>query len=92
MISIPRCTEQSSDDNDPTEVPLEATLYAGGGDPYFAIFHNDGSWRWEFHDEQNVVRVESRAWMASLRETVLEIRETQKRMGNLSTPILRVVE
>lgn len=86
-----RIMERSTVEDDPVEVPLEEVLSAGNGDPFFAIHHRDGSWKWEFHDEFNRVRIQSRINYCDIRETLNDIRETQKRIGNLETPILRVV-
>lgn len=81
----------SSDEPEIFDCPLEVVVSDRGPDPFFAVHYCDGAWLWEFHDEKGTVRAKQAAPKCDLREVIRDIRETQRRIGNLTTPILRVV-
>jgi hypothetical protein len=89
-INQPR-TDRSTDDDEPLQVPLEAIINDRGGDARFEIYKPDDYWRWRFRDERNCIRAKSVGDFDDLREAINHIRETQKRIGNLATPILHIV-
>lgn len=60
-------------------------------DPYFAMSRHREQWSWAFHDENNIRRAIGVRTFCNLKNALEDVRETQKRIGNLATPILRVV-
>lgn len=73
------------------EVPLEILLSDDGGECCFAIHTDNVMWFWEYRDEKNSVRCKSPHYFSHLKDALEDIRDVQKRIGDLSTPILRIV-
>lgn len=91
MNSIKQFMAKLTDRTLPLIVPREIIKHDTGGDPYFLLEHNQFRWKWYFVDEYGSTRIESCRGFETLADAMNHIRETQKRIGNLTTPILRVV-
>ena len=90
-INQPQYEATSTDDANLLELPLEQLLISSGGDAFFALHWDGKAWLWEFHDEQGFKRAKSSILFLDIKDAIAHVRETQKRIGVISTPILRVV-